>query len=146
MRTALVIAIVFHALIHIMGFLKWFRVTELPALSGATLVRLSPALARAYGALWFVAFIVLLAAAVAIARRESWWMLALGGALLSQALIVVAWSDAKFGTIGNLLILAALCLNAARARVDQRVDAEVRPMLRVERDTTSPSTPAGEPS
>lgn len=129
MRIAVVVVVVLHALIHIMGFLKWFRLTELPALSGATLLRLSPAAAKAYGALWFVAFVVLLATAVAIARRDSWWMLGLGGALLSQSLIVVAWPDAKFGTIGNLVIFAALTLGAARARFDQRVDSEVRAML-----------------
>jgi hypothetical protein len=128
-RTALVVAVASHALIHIMGFLKWFHLVELPAMTGATLLRLSPAPARAYGVLWLLAFIVLLAAAVAIARRDSWWMLALSGALLSQSLIVIAWSDAKFGSIGNLLILAALALSAGRARFDRRVDAEVRAML-----------------
>ena len=137
MRIALALGVALHALIHVVGFLKWFRLADLPALSGATLVRLTPATAKVYGALWLVAFIVLLAAAVAIARREPWWMLALAGALLSQSLIVVAWSDAKFGSIANLLILAALAFSAARARFDRRVDAEIRAMLSRESGATA---------
>ena len=129
MRLALVVAVTVHALIHVMGFVRWFRLAELPAMSGPTLFRLSSGAAKAYGVLWLVAFVVLLAAAVAIARRESWWTLALGGALLSQSLIIIAWSDAKFGSIGNLLILVALAMSAARTRFDQRVDAEVRALL-----------------
>jgi hypothetical protein len=124
-RVALTTIVTLHALIHIAGFLKWWQLASLPEMTGSTLIRLSPSGGKAFGMLWFMAFVVLLAAAVAIARRDSWRLLGLSGALLSQALIVVAWPDAKFGSIGNLVIVAALIVSAAARRSGQTADGGV---------------------
>jgi hypothetical protein len=80
--------------------------------------------------LWLMAFVVLLAAAVAIARRDSWQVLTLSGALLSQSLIIVAWPDAKFGSIGNLLIFVALASSVARVGFKHGVEWENRALRR----------------
>lgn len=122
MRIALTTCVTLHALIHIMGFLKWWQLASLPAMTGSTLIHLSPSGGKAFGVLWLVAFVVLLAAAVAIARGDSWWGLGLSGALLSQSLIVVAWPDAKFGSVGNLVIVAALIISAAAQQSVQNAD------------------------
>ena len=126
MRIALTAGVTLHALIHIAGFLKWWQLAALPEMGGSTLVRLTHAAGKAFGMLWLIAFVVLLAAAVAIARRDSWRGLALGGALLSQSLIIVAWPDAKVGSIGNLLILVALASSVARSRTHEGRASHVR--------------------
>src|SRR5690606_9147922 len=79
---------------------------------------------------WLVVVTVLLGAAMfRVVRHESWWMLALGGVLLSQALIVIAWSVGKFGTIANALVLVAALASAAHVRFSHRVEAEARALL-----------------
>jgi hypothetical protein len=40
-----------------------------------------------------------------VAAPNWWWLPALGAILVSQLVIVTAWSDAKFGTLANLLVL-----------------------------------------
>jgi hypothetical protein len=106
MTVALLVLIVLHALLHLLGFLKAFQLAELPALSGQMLVPLSP---RLVGLLWLLTSLVLLSAAALRAfRLEHWWTVALAGVVLSQALIVLQWQDAKAGTAANLLIAIAI--------------------------------------
>jgi hypothetical protein len=138
MRTVLTLLLAIHGAIHLIGFAKWSRLASLPQLSGQTLLPLAGAERHAFGLLWLVGFGTLLAAAaLRVGRQEGWWIPALLGVLLSQALIVVAWRDAKFGTLANLLILVPAAIAAGQARFDRQVDAEVRPLL---------AQPSGRPS
>jgi hypothetical protein len=119
-----------HGVIHLLGFLKWSKLARVPQLGGRTLIPLSALAERLFAAGWLSALLVLLAAAVLRAtRHESWWAVALAGVVLSQALIVIAWPDAKAGTIPNLIILVAVVLAAAHARFVHRVEAEARTLL-----------------
>jgi hypothetical protein len=57
---------------------------------------------------WLLATLLLLVAALGLALRRGWWpVVALVGVVVSQALIVCWWRDARFGTVPNLVILAA---------------------------------------
>jgi hypothetical protein len=61
--------------------------------------------------LWLAAAIVTVAAAVAvIAWPRGLWLVGAAAAFLSQAAIATAWTDARFGTIVNLLLLAGATL------------------------------------
>jgi len=127
---ALVALLGLHGVIHLLGFLKWSKLARVPQLGGRTLIPLSALAERLFAAGWLSALLVLLAAAVLRAtRHESWWAVALAGVVLSQALIVIAWPDAKAGTIPNLIILAAVVLAAAHAGFVHRVEAEARTLL-----------------
>jgi len=42
------------------------------------------------------------------ATPSRWWIVGLPALLLSQTLIVLSWSDAKFGTLANLIVLVPL--------------------------------------
>ncbi len=109
MRIALAALILLHGLIHLLGPAKaygWANVSQLRA-------PISPAA----GLVWLAAAVLMIAAATGLVLRASWWWYpALPGVLLSQALIVSAWGDAKFGTFANVIIAIALLVAALAAR------------------------------
>lgn len=130
MRTLLTILLTLHGVIHLMGFLKWSKLSAVPQLEGRTLVDFSAMGERVFAAFWLLAMLVLLAAAVLrLGRYDAWWAPALGGVLLSQCLIVLAWHDAKFGTVANVLTLVPVIIAIAHARFGHGVDAEARTLL-----------------
>ena len=40
-----------------------------------------------------------------VLHYDAWWMTAAAAVVLSQALVVLYWQDAKFGTIANIVVL-----------------------------------------
>jgi hypothetical protein len=98
MRWLFLVILVVHALIHLMGFAKAFGYAELP--------QLQVPISRANGLLWLAAtFVLLLASFAFLTHARWWWGAALLAALLSQVVLFTSWSDAKYGTIANLLVL-----------------------------------------
>jgi hypothetical protein len=60
------------------------------------------------GVLWLAAMILLLAAALALLLAPRWfWLVGAAGVIASQVAIASSWSDARFGTLANILALAA---------------------------------------
>jgi len=109
MRIAFAVLIGIHGLIHLLGVTRAFGWAEVPQLR----VPISPA----GGGLWLLAALLLVGAAIAFALGAHWWWwLGLPGVVFSEAMIAQSWSDAKFGTIANLLIAVALVLLALDAR------------------------------
>lgn len=101
MRFLLVGLLALHGLIHLMGFAKAFDLARIDALKAP--------IGRGAGVLWLLAALLLVAAAaLVLGRVEAWWVPALAGVALSQALILSAWGDAKFGTVANVLLLVPL--------------------------------------
>lgn len=130
MRVVLTVLLTLHGAMHVLGFLKWSRLASVPQLGGRTLVSFSGTGERVFAAAWLGVLLALLSAAVLrIVRDDSWWVLALGGVLISQCLIVLVWQDAKFGTIANVLILVPIVIAAAHARFSRQVDAEIRALF-----------------
>lgn len=126
-RSALTALLVLHGAIHVLGFLAWSKLAPVPQLSGRTLVSFSKMGERIFALAWLLSLLVFLAAAVLrVVRHDAWWVLALGAVVLSQSLIVLAWPDAKFGTLANALILVPTIIAAAQARFGHHIDAEVR--------------------
>ena len=68
------------------------------------------------GWMWFFAAVLLITAAVMyLAGSHRWWLVALTGVVVSQALLVMWWQDARFGTIANLIIVVVAVLPMFRA-------------------------------
>jgi len=87
-----------HGLIHVMGFAKAFNL--------AALEQLREPITRPVGLLWLAAALLFFTGAVLLLVAPDWWWLPTAGALvLSQAVIIGSWSDAKLGTIVNLMVL-----------------------------------------
>jgi hypothetical protein len=91
------IVLVVHGLIHVLGFAKAFGVADLPQLTQP----ISPLL----GVVWLLAALLFLAAAAALfVWPRGWWAIGACGIVISMFIIVPSWTDAKFGTFGNLVV------------------------------------------
>jgi hypothetical protein len=98
--------IIIHGLIHIAGFVKAFDLIRIN--------ELKENISRPAGVLWLLSAILLIISAVLyFMDKNYWWILAAPAVLLSQILIILAWRDAKFGTIANLIILIPLIVSLA---------------------------------
>jgi hypothetical protein len=98
--------IVLHGLIHVAGFAKAFGLAELP--------QLTQPISRSVGVVWLAAALGLVVTALLlIGQARVWWMAGLAVALLSQGVIIASWSDARFGTIANALLLTGVAYGFA---------------------------------
>ncbi len=103
MRLALIILLGIHGIIHLFGFLKAFDVVEFNAISQP--------ISKAFGLVWFFTFILFVfTILLLIFKPEYWWLIGFLGVISSQILILNYWSDAKFGTIANLIILISVMI------------------------------------
>jgi hypothetical protein len=99
-RWTLVLVVGLHGLIHLAGTVK--------GLGWAPVSALTEPIGVAAGLGWLVAAVLVLLTAVLLAlRADGWWRAAAPAVLVSQAVIVSSWSDAKAGTLANLLLAAA---------------------------------------
>jgi len=105
MRIAFTSLITVHALIHVMGFAKAFGL--------ASLAQLKMPISRPMGVLWLVAAVLIITAALLLFAAPRWfWLVGLAGLVASQIAIVASWGDARFGTIANIVLLAAVIYGA----------------------------------
>ena len=114
--------VIIHGLIHLMGFMKAFKLAEISQL----IQRIS----RPSGILWLFSTLLFLAVAVLLLlKKEEWWMLAIVAIIASQILIVFSWQDAKYGTIPNIIILAAIILGFAVWNFNMQINREINTIL-----------------
>ena len=95
--------LVVHGLIHLMGFAKAFKLAEVPQLTGS--------FSKPVGMLWFVTALLFVSSVLFFfLKKDWWWMVAAPAVLLSQILLFTQWSDAKFGTLANVIALVGTLL------------------------------------
>lgn len=100
MRIALLVLILIHGLIHVLGFVKAFELSEVK--------QLTQTISKPFGVIWLLAFILFVLTAILFAFKNSnWWLFGIIALVISQVLIILFWHDAKFGTIPNVIILIA---------------------------------------
>ncbi|MCB0639931.1 MAG: hypothetical protein KDC54_25085, partial [Lewinella sp.] len=122
MRIALILLMALHGLIHLLGFFNAFKWMELPALTLPV--------GRVAGLFWLVAALLIWGAGLLLAGRRPWWpVVALAAVAVSQALVIIYWQDASFGTIANVVILLVAVLAWGRYRFDRQVQAETELLL-----------------
>ena len=98
MKTAIILIILLHGLIHLMGFAKAFNLAEINELT----LPISPG----WGLIWMIAALTLILSGVLwMLNMSLWWIPAIIGVILSQILVFVFWQDARFGSLPNLIIL-----------------------------------------
>lgn len=108
MRIALAALLVLHGVLHLLGFAKGVGLAEVAALKLP--------IGRVAGVLWLLAALGFATSAVLLfVDPTRWWLAGLPTLVLSQVLIVLAWSDARFGTIANVVVLAPLVLSMLEA-------------------------------
>jgi hypothetical protein len=95
--------LVVNGLIHLMGTAKAFRLGEIPALSQQ--------IGGPLGLLWLLASVLLVATAIALfSWPRWWWAVGLVALIVSQIAIFASWSDARYGSIANVVVLAGVVL------------------------------------
>lgn len=101
MRIAIALLFVGHGLISLFGFVKAFSLADVPQLTQP----IPPYL----GILWLVAAVLCVAAAVALFLMPRWWWVVGAAAVaVSQIAIFTSFTDAKVGTVANVLLLVAV--------------------------------------
>lgn len=104
-RIAFVVLLVIHALLHGLGFAKAF--------GWASLDQLKLPISRPFGVLWLAAALLLLAAVATLLTAPRWfWLVGIVALTASQIAIFSSWSDARFGTLPNVLLLIGLVYGA----------------------------------
>lgn len=113
--------ILVHGLIHCFGFAKAF--------TDADLSQLTSPISKPIGLVWLLAAILfVLAAVLFLFKLDFWSTIALLAVLLSQAVIIMGWQDAKWGTIANCLILIIAIIHWGNSRFEKswRKDVEAQ--------------------
>jgi hypothetical protein len=123
-RWAVIVMVVVHGLIHLLGVAKGFGWAEVGTLKEPI---------GAAGALvWLLAAVLVLGTAVmvAIGQPSWWWVVAVAALVVSQTVILTSWSDAKAGTVANVLLVPVAAYGFAAngpgsfaAEWDQRTQA-----------------------
>lgn len=138
MRIFLIVLILIHGLIHLLGFLKAYNL--------ANIDQLTQNISKPVGLLWLAATVLfLLACVLLLMNNESWWIPGGTAVIISQILIVLSWSDAKFGTIANVILILPILMayensqptsyrNLFRAEVEKGLKRSVASSILTEND------------
>ena len=103
MKVLFAVFLVLHGLIHLMGTAKAFHIVAIPLLTQP--------IDRPLGVIWLLAAVLSIATAISLFAWPHWWW-AVGAAALvvSQVVIVTSWSDARYGTIANVIVLVGVLI------------------------------------
>ena len=123
MKIALLILIIVHALIHLLGFVKAFALSDVKALTQP--------ISKPYGMIWLIVCILFIIVVIQlVTKTNAWWILGLIVVSISQLLIFSSWQDAKFGTIANVIILVAVVIGYGTARFSSQYEQKVLESLK----------------
>lgn len=101
LRYLIILLMTIHGLAHAVGFAQAFQYAELQNFT----VPISTAL----GILWMSsALFFVTSAIILLLKKNYWWMIAIPATIFSQFVIFASWTDAKLGTVANMLIVAAI--------------------------------------
>ncbi len=100
-RWVFVVVLVGHGLLHLLGTAKGFGWAEVSALTDPV--------GPWGGGLWLVAAVLVLGCAALLAAGPPswWWAVAVVAAAVSQTVILTSWSDARAGTVVNVVLVLA---------------------------------------
>lgn len=97
LRYFFAIILLVHGLVHFMGFAKAFNY--------GNITQLTKDVSKPAGTVWLIAAVLFIIATGLFLFKKDWWWVGFPAILLSQALIIIYWKDARFGTIANVLAL-----------------------------------------
>jgi hypothetical protein len=138
-RTILSGVIAVHGIIHLIGLLKAWSLGSAEKISAKAIFNLPPSDTKLVGVLWLLTCILLIMSTYAFYFRKEWfWIVGVVAFVISQALIILHWPEAKWGTLANVILLFAIVLAAARVSFDKMVEKEVNHLISL--SSTKPST------
>lgn len=90
-----------HGLIHLMGYSRAFKYSEIKAIKAH--------ISKPIGVLWITGCLLFITTAILLTINNDYWkILGIISITISQIAIITNWKDAKYGTIANLIILASI--------------------------------------
>lgn len=108
MKVVFAALLLLHGLIHLIGPAKAFGVADMP--------QLTQQISKPMGLVWLGAALCYVATTVALfAWPERWWLIGSAAIVLSQVAILSSWTDARFGTIPNVIVLVGVIIGFASA-------------------------------
>lgn len=97
MKAGFIILVVSHGLLHLIGFSRAF----FPRSFGGS----SQSISKKNGILWLIAAVLFLGAVLLLlTQSDFWWLSAAIGVIMSQYVIITSWTEAKYGTVANVII------------------------------------------
>jgi hypothetical protein len=98
MRELLLILISIHGLLHLLGFVKAFKLARLD--------QMPHPISKVNGVFWLVAgCLVVTTGFLFYYFVEGWWIVGLASVVVSEYVIITDWEDAGLGSTLNILIL-----------------------------------------
>lgn len=117
MRIALIILIGIHGIIHLFGFLKAFGISEFNAISKP--------ISKTYGIFWLITLLLFIITIILfLVYSNYWWLSGFLAVIISQILVFNYWSDAKFGTLANVIILLAIIFEFSSFSFNEKIKGE----------------------
>lgn len=106
MKIAFALLLLLHGLIHFAGAAKAFGLADMP--------QLTQHIGKPMGMVWLCAALLYVATIVALfSWPERWWLLGAAAIVVSQGAILSSWTDARFGTVVNVIVLIGVIIGFA---------------------------------
>jgi hypothetical protein len=108
--------VIIHGLIHLMGFVAYWPLSEIAELPYKTTLlggrwEIGQAGMRLFSVLWLVAALGLVGASIGAITGQDWWLTLMGTAvILSLIICLLDWNNAWRGAVLDLVILVPLLL------------------------------------
>jgi len=116
------ILIFLHGTIHIMGFLKGFKIAQISNLQ----IDISPV----SGIFWLIAFLLFALSATGFALGKDFWLyFAVPALIISAYLVISTWIDAKYGMIPNAIILFVALVSLSSCSINKMIARETEEIL-----------------
>jgi len=132
MKTLLFLLILLHWGIHLLGLVRGLGLWAPPGFAVPV--------GTAAGLLWGLAGLLIAGFGLLyLTGSPSQIWVGLLAAALSQALIISAWGDARWGTLANLLILVLVAFAWGRQRMDRRWEVSLTEVARMVPERQSPA-------
>lgn len=130
LKTAFIALLLIHGIIHIIGFLAAFNLAQFNQFSGKTIFALTNTGVRFLGFMWLLVLLLFMVTSAGyIFNKQWWWAPGLVAIVLSQALIITYWKDARAGTIANVLILLPLIVAYANNTFYKKAQWEAKQII-----------------
>jgi hypothetical protein len=107
-------------LVHILGFLIFFEITEVDTLQYSTKVLggrfdIGKMGIRVLGIIWLLIMAAMIVSGVGLLLGTSWWYsLALWSTVASTVVTILGWPDTRYGLLINALVFILLFLGSSR--------------------------------
>ena len=122
MKAGFLIIVLLHGLIHLAGFAKAFGFWEIK--------NLTLPISKPLGLVWLAATLLFLIYGILYFLNYNYtWRLGLVALILSQGLIIYFWTDAKFGSLPNFIILLAILVSYGNSKFSTLVEKETTQIL-----------------